>query len=328
MSRGAVTGAKGGALVGRPTVESNHDELALLPLSDVEGATGASANLLSDLATLLKLRVNILVLLTSAVGYVLALPSGVAADFEALAHGLLGTFILAASASAMNQVRERELDRAMPRTADRPLAAGRRSPRKVAVLAIGASILGFFYLALASGWLPATLGLVTFVVYAFAYTPLKRRSPLALHVGAISGALPPVIGWTIAGEGIGAGAWVLFALLFFWQIPHFHAIAWLYRDDYRAGGFRMLAVVRPDGRLLAFEAVVMTLVVVAVSLLPAMIDSLSSAYLVFASGIGLAFVASALVFAWSRSVRSARVLMAASLIYLPLVLLAWVASTP
>lgn len=325
MSRGAATDATGGALVRDRTLEPVIEKVAREAFEVACDGEAAAPGLLRDFAMLSKLRVNLLVLATAAVGYALAQPAGVPIDALRLAHVLAGVFLLAASASALNQVREQSRDRLMERTASRPLAAGRRSARAVALVAVPSAIAGTAYLGLSAGLLPACLGLLTVVLYIGAYTPLKPRSPLALHVGAIAGALPPVIGWTAASERAAAGAWILFAILFLWQIPHFHAIAWLYRDDYRRGGFRLLAVVRPDGRLVAIEAVACALLLAIVSFLPVFTGlSMANAYGAIAATLGTLFLGAAIVFGRDRTERNARALMIASLAYLPLILLAWV----
>jgi protoheme IX farnesyltransferase len=233
---------------------------------------------------------------------------------------LLGTALLGGGGSALNQYWERRPDGAMSRTGSRPLPAGRLVPP--AALWFG-SILAAAGLALLllAGWFPALLGALTFGLYLFAYTPLKRVTPHSVFVGAVPGALPPLIGWAAAGGSLGAEAWALFAILFIWQVPHFMAIAWLYREDYRAAGFPMVSVLDRDGRLTALEMVWTTVILILASLAPAVLGFAGPWYLSGALLLGLGLFFAALRFARERTDARARQALRASIIYLPLLFL-------
>jgi protoheme IX farnesyltransferase len=241
-------------------------------------------------------------------------------DVVGLFHCLLGTGLLASGASALNQFLERDLDALMARTSDRPLPSGRLQPATVLVLGGVWAALGLLYLALLVSLLVAMLGAITLSLYLFAYTPLKRLSPVNTVVGAIPGALPPLMGWAAAHGAVTVGGWSLFALQFFWQLPHFLAIAWLYREEYARAGFRMLAVVDPTGERVALQSVSHTLGLVAVSLSPFVFGIAGVVYLGGVVAAGGLFLWCALRFARTLSRERARWLFLASIVYLPLVL--------
>jgi len=220
----------------------------------------------SIFAELIKARLTSLVLITTLVGFYMG--SRGPLDVLLLFHAMLGTAALAAGAAALNQYLEREWDAKMPRTAERPIPAGLIQPQMVLLLGAVLSVLGMVQLLTQVNPLTAMLGAVTLGSYIFVYTPLKRLTTLNTLVGAIPGALPPLMGWTAATGEVGAGGWALFTLLFFWQLPHFMAIAWLYRADYQGAGFRMLSGVDPDGSRTAAAAIRHTLALVAFSLAP------------------------------------------------------------
>src|SRR6516225_9431277 len=194
---------------------------------------------ISDLAELVKARLTLLVLLTTAVGFYLGSESPI--NYIALFHVVFGTAAAAAGAAALNQWWERRADALMRRTKARPIPAGRMPPLQALALGIVLSVLGVGYLAIVCNVLSAVLTAITVAIYIFAYTPLKRASTANTAVGAVPGAIPPMIGWTAARGNIGAGAWALFAIVFLWQLPHFFAIAWMYREDYSRAGFRMIS---------------------------------------------------------------------------------------
>jgi heme o synthase len=242
-----------------------------------------------------------------------------------LALTLFGTGLLAASASALNQWLERDLDAFMPRTADRPLPQGRLSSPEVLAFGAIAAVAGAGALA----WVNAialALGVATWATYVLLYTPLKTRSTANTSIGAVAGALPILIGWASTGRPLDLVAAALFVLLFLWQFPHFMAIAWLYRQDYAAAKMQMLSVVDPSGRRAGAQAVIAALALVPVSLVPAL-AMLAPVYFVVALALGAAQFACAVSFCVRRDTSSARRLLAASLIYLPALLIALVVAT-
>jgi protoheme IX farnesyltransferase len=267
---------------------------------------------------LVKARLTLLVLITTLVGYYVGAKG--ALDWALMVHTLLGTALLACGAAALNQLIEREHDAKMRRTEGRPLPSGRLQPDTVLLLGGFSSMLGLIYLAFAVNLLSSLVGAITLVTYVFVYTPLKRVTWLNTAVGAIPGALPPLMGWTAAtGELAGAG-WALFAILFFWQIPHFLAIAWMYRDEYAKAGFVMLPGVDPTGERTAYQAVSHTIGLLFVSLCPVLFRVAGATYFVGALLLGLIFLAAAFAFARQLNIPRARQLFFASIIYLPLLL--------
>ncbi|HKB69523.1 MAG TPA: heme o synthase [Thermoanaerobaculia bacterium] len=271
-----------------------------------------------DFVTLAKLRVNTLVLVTTALGYLLARRTF---DAWTLFHAILGTGLVAASAAAFNQIWERDLDAKMRRTAQRPLAAGRMEVAPAALFAFTLAFAGLAQLSIGVNLLSAAIAAATLLLYVLVYTPMKRVTSLATIVGAVPGALPPVIGWAAAGGGLAPGAWVLFAILFFWQMPHFLSIAWLYRADYARAGFPMLPVIEPDGASTGRQAALYAATLVPVSLALSTLRVTGPVYSAGAVVCGIAFSAAAVVFALRRTTASARWLFAASILYLPALLL-------
>jgi protoheme IX farnesyltransferase len=267
---------------------------------------------------LVKARLTLLVLITTLVGFYVGARG--ALDWALMIHTLLGTALLACGAAALNQLIEREHDAKMRRTEGRPLPSGRLQPDTVLLFGGFSSMAGLIYLALGVNLLTSLLGAVTLVTYVFVYTPLKRVTWLNTTVGAIPGALPPLMGWTAAtGELAGAG-WALFAILFFWQIPHFLAIAWMYRDEYAKAGFIMLPGVDPTGERTAHQAVSHAIGLLIVSLCPVLFRVAGPTYFVGALLIGSVFLAAAFAFARQLNALRARQLFFASIIYLPLLL--------
>ena len=267
---------------------------------------------------LFKARLTFLVLLTTLVGFYLGFRGPV--DYLLMFHALLGTALVASGASALNQLWEREHDAKMRRTQSRPLPSGRLQPSTVLALGSVLSILGLVYLALAVNVLTACIGAVTLVSYVFIYTPLKRITWLNTAVGAIPGALPPLMGWTAARGELSGEGWALFAILAFWQLPHFLAIAWIYRDEYARAGFKMLPVVDPQGHRTGRQAVSHTLGLLPVSLCPFLFKLTGPVYLAGALVLGLAFLWFAIRFSRDLTVTRARQLFYASILYLPLLL--------
>ncbi|MGD0542189.1 MAG: heme o synthase [Tepidisphaeraceae bacterium] len=267
---------------------------------------------------LLKPRMNLLVLGTTTVGFSIA--ARTTADWTRLPNTLVGTALCAASAAILNQYIERKYDGLMPRTAHRPLPTGRISPLQALIFGLAAGILGGLYLLLLVNWLTAALGSATLLSYVLIYTPLKRRTTLNTIVGAVSGAVPPMMGWTAVTGSLAAPAWALLGILFVWQIPHFLAIATLYRDDYRVGGFKMLPVNDPMLRATGRQIVLYSAAMLPVSLLPAMVGVAGEIYTVSAVLLGVGFFAFCVSCATRRTRAEARRLFFASIIYLPVLL--------
>ncbi|MFZ0829142.1 MAG: heme o synthase [Verrucomicrobiia bacterium] len=285
----------------------------------------AEKSLVSVIADLIKARLTTLVLLTTLVGFYIGWRGPM--NFMLMFHLLAGTALVASGASALNQLLEREYDARMRRTQNRPLPSGRLQPATVMIFGGVCATLGLIYLALAVNLLTSVIGAVTFVSYLFIYTPLKRVTWLNTAIGAVPGALPPMMGWTAARGELSGEGWALFAIMAFWQIPHFMAIAWIYRDEYAKAGFKMLSVVDPDGLRTGQQAVSHTLALLIVSLFPVLFNMAGTYYLVGALVLGAGYLWCAIQF--SRQLRHARAdltltrarqLFLASIIYLPLLL--------
>jgi heme o synthase len=272
----------------------------------------------ADYVELTKPRITALVVCTTLVGFVLG--SGEGIEIARLIHTLIGTALVAGGASALNQIFERDADRRMRRTRERPLPSGRLEPQPALVYAVDMATLGLVWLAVGANRGAALVAALTLGAYVLAYTPLKRRSSWCTVVGAVPGALPPVIGWVAAGGRIAPGALALFALLFTWQLPHFYAIAWLYRQDYERGGFPMLAVGDLSGRRTALAIAGTTILLLGASIAPVLLGLGGPVYLAAAVILGGLFLALAFRFARRRSDQAARQLFLASVLYLPVVL--------
>jgi len=270
----------------------------------------------ADFAALTKPRLNLLVLVTTLAGLYLAAPEGVATPI--LLHTLAGTALVAGGAAGLNQVWERETDALMARTRTRPVPDGRLRATDALWFALVLSVAGVVDLAVSVNLLAAAVAALTLVTYVFAYTPLKRRTSLATLVGAVPGALPPVIGWAAADGAITLPAMVLFAIVFLWQMPHFLAIAWLYRDEYAAAGIPLLPVLEPDGRRTGRQALLYAAALWPVSLLPTLVGLAGGFYIALATLLGCVLVALSARFARDRSTVSARRLFMFSIVYLPL----------
>ena len=281
---------------------------------------GTLAGRLADYLELAKPRIAVLALVTVTVGYVLG--SADALQMLPLFHALLGIALVAAGSSALNQFVERRSDARMRRTADRPLPSGRLHPVAALGFGLATGLGGCAYLAVLVNVLTASLALATLLLYTLAYTPLKRITSLCTAVGAVPGALPPLLGWTASGAPINSGALSLFAILYVWQFPHFLAIVWLYRDEYADAGFRMLPAVRPALRITGIMAVTYALALLPVSLLPGRLGLAGDGYLLAAAVLGIGYLLFAVRFAWNESAASARGLVFSSLVYLPSLLTA------
>jgi protoheme IX farnesyltransferase len=282
------------------------------PLTKALMAEKSRATVFSEL---FKMRLTTLVLLTTLVGFYLGSRGPV--SWVLMFHTLFGTALLAAGAAALNQWLEREHDGKMRRTEDRPLPSGRLKADTVLLIGGACGALGLVYLALAVNLLTAGLGAVTISSYLFIYTPLKRVTTLNTVIGAIPGALPPLMGWTAARGQITAEGWSLFAILCFWQLPHFLAIAWMYRDQYAKAGFVMLPVVDPTGERTGRQALSHTLGLLPVSLFPFLFKMVGPVYLAGAVLLGVAFLWCAFQFSRQLTLPRARLLFFASIIYLP-----------
>jgi protoheme IX farnesyltransferase len=278
-------------------------------------ALPAARSRASDFIALAKPRLNFLVVASSVAGYVMA--GGDTSNAARLVLTIVGTGLVAGGASAFNQVIERDADSLMRRTRLRPVPDGRLQPGESLAFAAAASAAGLALLGAGVNLLSAAVAFTTLLTYAIVYTPLKRRSSFATVVGAIPGALPPVIGWAAARDSLSQGAWVLFAIVFLWQLPHFLAIAWIYREDYARAGFPMLPVIEPDGRSTGRQATLYCAALLPVSLAPTLIGMTGTGYFVAALVLTLLFLGVTLRFARTRTIPDARRLFFASIIYLP-----------
>ena len=289
-----------------------------LDVPAVQGRRPAAFSVLSDYWALTKPEVNFLILITTFVGFYLGCANAERQfSFLALFNSLLGTLLVASGTATLNQYIERKFDSQMRRTARRPLAAGRLEPHAVLAFGIGLSVVGCIYLAVAASLLASLLALLTLFCYLFFYTPLKRKTPLCVLVGAFPGAMPPLIGWAAATATLNIEAWLLYGILFLWQFPHFMAIAWMYREDYDRAGYQIL----PKGRARVVFVILQTLLPL-FALLPISVVQLRArnANILYWAGLllGLEFLFFGLEFVRQRSRVAARRLLAASILYLPL----------
>ncbi|MEX0977551.1 MAG: heme o synthase [Pirellulales bacterium] len=280
----------------------------------IDRETTAQARV-SDYVELTKPRIAALVLVTVAVAAFVAdwgPPGG-----WLLANTLLGTALVAASASALNQWLERDTDARMARTADRPLPAGRLNGTQVVAFGLVSIVLGTVYLAVCLGLSTAALGLITWTIYVWIYTPLKRRTSANTAIGAVAGALPVLMGWTAVGAPLDLRAWSLFLIVFLWQFPHFMAIAWIYRREYAGAGLKMLSTIDPSGVRTGAQAMLGALVLVPVSLVPCLSQPSGLFFAAWALALGLGLMVFSAIFFVQKSEPAARRLLLASLVYLP-----------
>jgi protoheme IX farnesyltransferase len=269
---------------------------------------------------LTKPRITFFILMSAGIGFLCGAQAAghpVMSRWLVLVHTLIGTALIASGTAALNQWYERAADAKMNRTSARPIPSGRITPPHALWFGTLLSIAGFVELSLGANLLTGLLGAFTLAMYLFVYTPLKQRSPHATTIGAIPGAMPPLIGFAAAAGALTAPAWILFAILFLWQFPHFYAIAWMYRDDYARAGIRMLPVVEPDGVSTARRMVVFSLVLLPVSLLPKFTAMAGNLYFFGAILIGVVFACVAVRMWFNRSAAHARQVLLASVIYLP-----------
>ena len=273
---------------------------------------------LSDYWALTKPEVNFLILITTFAGFYLGCANaGRQFSFLTLFNTLFGTFLVASGTATLNQYIERQFDAQMRRTSRRPLAAGRLEPSAVLAFGILLSVAGSIYLAIAAGMLASLLALLTLLSYLFLYTPLKRRTPLCVLVGAFPGAMPPLIGWAAASGRLNMEAWLLYAILFLWQFPHFMAIAWMYREDYDRAGYRVLPKGNARIPFVTLETLLPLLALVPISLVQCPSPPATISYWVVRL-LGLGFLYFGLEFMLQQSREAARRLLAASIVYLPL----------
>jgi heme o synthase len=280
-----------------------------------------SKPLIKDYIALTKPRITWLILMSTGVGYFFGaqkgLPGWTGWHLVTLIHTIIGTGLIASGTAALNQWYEREADAKMRRTQARPLPAGRLDAGKALVFAILISVAGFAELWIGANALSAMLGLFTLLCYLFVYTPLKQRSPHSTTIGSIPGAMPPLIGFAAASGTLTWDAWVLFAILFLWQFPHFYAIAWMYKEDYARAGIRMLPVVEPDGKSTARRILLYSIALIPISLMPKFFSMAGNVYLYGALALGLAFLYAGLRIRWDRTRQQARLVLLASVVYLP-----------
>ena len=291
--------------------------------SDAAVMSGSSARA-RDFVALAKPRLNLLVVASTLVGYAMA--DGEALGMVRVAGLLLGTGLVAGGASAFNQVMERDLDALMKRTRTRPMPDQRLQPVEGLLAAGAMTLAGLLLIVASSNVLAAAVALATLLSYVVVYTPLKRRSSFGTVIGAIPGALPPIIGWAAAENALPAQAWTLFGIMFLWQLPHFLAIAWMYREDYARAGFPMLPVLEPDGRSTGRQAVVYAAALVPLSLAPTLMGMAGVPYFAGALVLGIAFLWLTMRFAFTRDNRDARRAFFGSIIYLPLLWILMIAN--
>lgn len=278
-----------------------------------------------DYMELSKSRIVLMVVITTAAGFLFG---SIHVGALLMLHTLIGTALVAAGTNALNQYVEREHDAKMHRTRTRPLPDGRITPRAALAFSAGIAVIGTLYLGLAVNWLTAALGVFTLTSYIFVYTPLKRVSTISTIIGAVPGAVPPLMGWTAATGELTAGGWIVFGILFLWQLPHFMAISWMYRDDYARGGFAMLAVRDTEGASVARQAIFYTLALIPVSLAPTLFGMSGFVYFAGALAGGAALLAATIRFYFDRNYRNARSVFMISNLYLLTVMLLLVINAP
>jgi len=278
----------------------------------------ADSTVLFDYCAMTKPEVNFLIAITTATAFFIGSPEALSVfPWIRLLHAVFGTVLVASGAATLNQWMEYRFDAEMRRTSRRPVAAGRIEPVNARRFGTVLSVAGIVYLTVAAGPLASGLAAATLLSYLFLYTPLKRRSPLCTAIGAIPGAVPPLIGWAAARGSLDSDAWVLSAIVFLWQFPHFMAIAWMYRDDYDRAGYVVLPRGRARARFVALQTLLPLLALLALSLFPLRAGEPSIFYVMGAVSLGLCFLYHGVRFARRRSGAAARQLLLASIIYLP-----------
>src|SRR5712671_112157 len=296
--------------------------LAALDITKVRRRPGLMrSDLLSGYWSLTKPEVNFLIAVTTAAGFWMGAPATLAHfPWTSLLHALVGTVLVASGAATLNQLIELRFDAQMRRTARRPLASGRIQPAHALWFGISLSVIGAIYLALATNALASLLSILTLLGYLFLYTPLKRKTPLCMLIGALPGAMPPLIGWAAACGHLDGNAWLLFAIVFLWQLPHFMAIAWIYREDYARAGYVVLPAGQSRDRFVAWQTLLPSLALLAVALVPAIRGQSGIVYFAGALVLGGVFLCYGARFAFQMATVSARRLLFASILYLPLLL--------
>jgi heme o synthase len=274
--------------------------------------------MMQDYLELTKPRITVLILICTAVGYFFGSPN--AFHLAVFVHVLLGTALMASGTAALNQWYEADSDAKMRRTSKRPIPAGRIKRIDGLLFGVALSLAGFADLWFGTNALAAALGLFTLATYIFLYTPLKRRSAVCTTVGALPGAMPPLIGYAAASGRLDAWAFALFLILFVWQFPHFYAIAWMYRDDYARGGIRMLPVIEPDGESTARRIVACSILLIPISLVPRLLGMTGFIYAAAAVAAGMGLIYIGVRLGRERTFTRARHVLLASVLYLPLVL--------
>jgi len=269
-----------------------------------------------DYLQLTKPRVTWLIVMSTAIGYYFGHAGGW--SLWAILHCLLGTGLIASGTAALNQWYERDADRQMRRTQMRPLPSGRLNPAKALWFGVGLAAAGGLELGWGVNWLSSGLGLATLAMYLFLYTPLKQKTWWSTTVGAFPGAMPPLIGYAAAAGKLTPDAWVLAAILFLWQFPHFYAIAWMYREDYSRAGIKMLPVVEPDGGSTARQILLYSVLLIPISMLPKWMGMTGSVYMVGAIALGLFYLYSGIRVSLDRTKVRARRVLLTSVVYLPL----------
>lgn len=267
---------------------------------------------------LTKPRITVFILMSTAIGFLCGAHAGVHWNLLTVLHTMIGTALIASGTAALNQWYEREADAKMNRTKARPIPSGRVSAAHALWFGLGIAAIGFVELSLGANLLTGMLGLFTMVSYLCMYTPMKRRSPVSTTIGAIPGAMPPLIGYAAAAGTLTAEAWVLYAILFLWQFPHFYAIAWMYRDDYARAGIQMLPVVEPDGESTARRIWLFSLALIPVSILPRFFGAAGNLYAAGAIALGIVYLWAGVRASLERTRPRARQVLLASVVYLPL----------
>ena len=266
---------------------------------------------------LTKPRITCFILMSTAIGFVCGMNAGASWTWVTLLHTLVGTALIASGTAALNQWYERVADSKMDRTSARPIPSGRVTGPHALLFGIGLSIAGFLDLWLGANLLTALLGLFTLASYLFLYTPMKQRSPHSTTLGAIPGAMPPLIGFAAASGTLNWNAWILYAILFLWQFPHFYAIAWMYRADYARAGIKMLPVVEPSGESTSRRMLWFSLALLPISMLPKFFSMAGNFYLAGALVLGLIYAYASLRSVFDCTVVRARQVLLASVLYLP-----------
>lgn len=296
------------------SLRSKQTAVDVLTRTDELGFSGFSV--IKEYFQLTKPRIELLIVISTAVGYCF----GIGSSFQIgnLLNALFGTALMAAGSATLNQWYERGIDAKMNRTHARPIPSGTISPRNALIFGVLLSVLGFADLLAFTNYLAALLSFATSFGYLFVYTPLKQRSPICTTIGAVPGAMPPLIGFAAASGHLGVNAWILFGILFFWQFPHFHAIARMYQEDYARGGVKMLAVVDPEGRLVRRQIIITTLLLIPVTLAPAFTHMAGRLYFAGAFVLGMGLLYFGIRVCKDYTFARARQLLLASVIYMPL----------